>query len=82
MLNNVQIKKREEGYCVLHKEDKGFYLSKVEIARSLNFEPVETGSKKDCENFINNKSGSNIVEMEIHIKQNQIYPDSVQDTAA
>jgi hypothetical protein len=80
MFNYVQIKKKDEGYCVLHKEDKGYYLSRVEIAKSLNFEPVETGSKKDCEYFIKNKNNGHNTEMATHFNQNQTYLDSIQDT--
>jgi hypothetical protein len=59
MINKTQIKKKEVEYCVLHKEGKGHYLSKVEIAKSLSFDPIEVGSKKDCEIFIKNKNNGN-----------------------
>jgi len=47
----MKIKKEE--YCVLYIESKGYYLSKLEIAQSLSFTPIEVGSKRDCENYIN-----------------------------
>jgi len=52
MFNNHIINKNEEKYCVLHEEGKGYYISRIEIAKSLNCNPVEEGSKEDCENFI------------------------------
>lgn len=79
MFNYIQLKKKDEGYCVLHKEDKGYYLSRIEIARSLNFEPVEKGTKKDCEIFIKNNNNGNYTESKTRIVQNQINQDSVQD---
>ncbi len=61
MFNYHLIKNNEEGYCVLHEEGKGYYLSKVEIVTSLNYNPVEVGSKKDCENFIKKVNFLNIM---------------------
>jgi hypothetical protein len=79
MFNYVQIKKKDEGYCVLYKADKGYYLSKVEIARSYNFETVETGTKKDCLNFIKNKNNGHNTGIAIQYNQNQTNQDSVQN---
>jgi len=60
MFNKPPVKKKEIEYCVLHKEDKGYYLSRVEIAKPLNLDPVQVGSKKDCLNYIkNNNNGNN-----------------------
>lgn len=52
MFQSHIINKKEERYCVLHDEEKGYYLTRLKIARSLNCNPVEAGSKKDCEIFI------------------------------
>jgi hypothetical protein len=46
---------KNEEYCVLFREDKGYYLSKTKVAVSMGLECIFTGSKKECESFIENK---------------------------
>ena len=78
MNNYAQLKKKDEGYCVLHKEDKGYYLSRIDIAKSMNFEPVETGTKKDCENFIKNNNNGKIFDTAVQTGPNQMSQGPVQ----
>jgi uncharacterized protein YbdZ (MbtH family) len=54
---------KNEEYCVLHREDKGYYLSKTKVAVSMGFECIFTGSKKECLSFIDTKS-TEIIEAE------------------
>lgn len=51
---------KNEEYCVLHREDKGYFLSKTKVAVSMGLECIFTGSKKECESFIENKKTENI----------------------
>jgi hypothetical protein len=39
-------------YCVLFREDKGYYLSKTSIAESMDLNIVEKGDKVYCEKKI------------------------------
>ncbi len=45
-------KPKREDYCILFRENKGYYLSKVAIAESMKLDMVAKGEKKYCLNRI------------------------------
>ena len=47
---------KNEEYCVLYTESKGYYLSKIQIAKSMKLENILAGTKKSCRIFIENKN--------------------------
>lgn len=46
---------KNEEYCVLHRDDKGYFLSKTKVAVSMGLKYIFAGSKKECLSFIDNK---------------------------
>ncbi|MFI5144154.1 MAG: hypothetical protein ACHQJ4_01035 [Ignavibacteria bacterium] len=54
---------KNEEYCVLFREEKGYYLSKTKVAVSMGLKHIFAGSKKECESFIDNKK-TEIIEEE------------------
>jgi len=50
---------KNEEYCVLYRNDKGYFLSKTKVAVSMGLECIFSGSKKDCESLIENKKTEN-----------------------
>ncbi len=55
-MSKINSSKNNEEYCVLYKEDKGYYLSKTKVAASMGLECILSGSKKECLDFIDNKN--------------------------
>ncbi len=55
-MSNINSIKNNREYCVLYKEDKGYYLSKTKVADSMGLEYVSAGSKKECLDYIDNKN--------------------------
>ena len=51
---------KNEEYCVLFREDKGYFLSKTKVAVSMGLKHIFAGSKKECESFIENKKTEDI----------------------
>ena len=41
-------KTKKDQYCILFRENKGYYLSRIDIAVSMNLNVVERGEKKYC----------------------------------
>ncbi len=41
-------KTKKDQYCILFRENKGYYLSRIDIAASMNLNVVERGEKKYC----------------------------------
>jgi hypothetical protein len=62
-MSKINSAARNEEYCVLHREDKGYFLSKTKVAVSMGLECIFTGSKKECLSFIDNKS-TEVIETE------------------
>ena len=55
---------KNEEYCVLFREDKGYFLSKTKVAVSMGLKYIFAGSKKECESFIDNKKTETVKEEE------------------
>ena len=53
------LKVKNLDYCVLFRDDKGYYLSKTNIAESMSLKIIEKGDRDYCEKKIaelNNKN--------------------------
>ena len=51
-MSKISSAAKNEEYCVLFREDKGYFLSKTKVAVSMELEYILTGSKKECLEYI------------------------------
>ncbi len=52
-MEKIDAENKKDQYCILFREIKGYYLSKVSIAESMKLTIIDKGEKKYCLNKIN-----------------------------